>query len=313
MKTQWVFNNCGRDKRKAQAYWEKKAHRLNRLMSNYRPELRRIRLTVYRHDARDEWEMRGVVHLPTGTLVSEETCATLHECIDKVADELAREIRRHKSKVRKDHLYRRRRRRRQQLSAAGPYLAQDASDGRKDAFVAMLLPLMDQVCDHARRELRILVHDGTLPKGEWYARDLVDDVLVRACESFGERPNDVSLDVWRIELLHQRLQELCQQIEPVSLAASSSRSRAIDNDDNEDLDDIQYWRELLLEPPEELSLEELLPDDDVGDMWDELSAQEQRDGLKRLLWKLPKHQRQALMLHDAQDTGSSRKQRRERH
>lgn len=301
MKTHWVFNHCKKEKQRARAYWEKKARRLERLLANYSPELRQLRLTLYRHETRHDWELRAVLHLPTGTLVTEEIRPTLEESIDRVADELARRIREHKSLVRKEHLRRRRRYRRQQLSAADPFLVADASALRRDAFVDLLLPHMDQIYDHARRELTILELEGTLPKGAWTARDLVDDVLVRACESFNQRPVETPLDVWLIELLNQRLDELTQDLKPVTLAASDLSASIItdEDEDNADLDDIQYWMQQSLDTQEPLSLEELLPDDDLVDVWDKLSQDERQERLTRILSEFHKHQRQALVLHDA--------------
>lgn len=300
MKTHWVFNHCRQEKQWAKAYWEKKARRLERLLTNYSRELRRLRLTLYRHETRDEWELRAVLHLPTGTLVAEEICKTLTESIDKVADELARRIREHKRLVRKEHLHRRRRKRRQQLSEVDPFLLADAKALRMDAFVNLLLPHMDQIYDHALRELAILELGGALPKREWTARDLVDDVLVRACESFNQRPLETSLDVWLIELLNQRLDELSQDLKPVTLAATDvSLSIATAGEDNADPDDIQYWMYQSLDTSEPLSMEELLPDDDLVEVWDKLSQNEQQERLTRILGEFHKHQRQTLVLHDA--------------
>jgi RNA polymerase sigma factor (sigma-70 family) len=243
--------------------------------------------------------LRGVLQLPTGTLVAEETCRSLNEAIDKMSDALACQIRRHKSGVRKDYLVRRRRRR-QELIATGPYLEQDALADRKDAFFELLLPQMDQVYDHARRELIILELEGMVPKGHLTARDLVDDVLLRACETFGERPANAALDVWLFDLLNQRLDEVSRQDKPMTLVASASPSPASEEDeDNADLDDIQYWMRHVLEQDEPVSLEELLPDDDLGDIWDEMSDEEQRTLLLQLIEKLPKHERQSLLLMEA--------------
>ena len=298
MNTTWVFNDCDADKQRAKAYWHKKSGRFERLLSNYRPELRRIRLTLYRHESRDAWELRAVVHLPTGTLVSEETSKTLTEVIDAVADDLSRAVRRHKSQVRKDHLIRRRRRRREQLTAAEPFLAKDSSADRPHAFTELLLPHMDQVRAHAKRELASLESEGVIPKGEWTARDLVHEVLLLACESFDKRPKGKSLDIWLLQLSNRCLDQLTSDVRPISMVASNALEAA-DVDDGSDLDDIQYWLRHILEPADDVALDELLSDDSMDAIWERLSEKEQREQVDDVLHEFPKHQRQALILHDA--------------
>ncbi|MCC7334241.1 MAG: hypothetical protein IT422_04065 [Pirellulaceae bacterium] len=65
-----------------------------------------------------------------------------------------------------------------------------------------------------------------------------------------------------------------------------------------------YWSkktqrlERLLESPQPLSLEEMVPDERWNDIWDTLDANEKRERLAKILQGLPKHQRQALMLKD---------------
>ncbi|REJ66384.1 MAG: hypothetical protein DWQ31_15075 [Planctomycetota bacterium] len=299
MKTQWVFNRCEDEKDQARSYWDRKVHRLEKLLSNYAADLRRLRLTVHPHKSRDEWRLRGVLRLPTGTLVAQATSATLRGSIDEVVDKLVCEIRRHKGELRKEHLRRRRHRRREQLAATAPFLAEDASAEREQDFVALLLPHLDQVHDHARRELTILELENVVPRGDYTARDLVDDVLVQACDKYDQRPHDVALDVWLLELLTSRLEDIRGQLEPITLVAPDAGTmQPDDEEDNADLDDLHYWFEQTLQPTEPLSLEELLTDDDVEDISEKMSAEEQRDRLNELLAEFPTCQRQAWVLRN---------------
>lgn len=301
MKTNWVFKDCDREKQYARKYWSKKVRRLERLLSNYCPDLRRLSLTLYNHASRREWRLRSVLYLPTGTLVAENTSATVEEVIDTTVDELARELRRHKSKVRKEHLIRKRRRRREVLAAATPLLTVDSresSESNSESFCELLIPHMDQLYDQAQRELEILELEELVPAGEWTPRDLVDDVLVRAFEAYSSRPQGKSIDVWLIELLNARLGEFHREIKPISLVgAPSGRNAVAAVDDGDDLDDIQFWLRQTLESSDPISLDELLPDDELGDVWSNLSTAEQTQRLTQQLRGFPKRQRQALVLH----------------
>jgi DNA-directed RNA polymerase specialized sigma24 family protein len=108
----------------------------------------------------------------------------------------------------------------------------------------------------------------------------------------------MSIDVWLFDQLNRQLEELRMPESPISLAVSDP-SVTVDDPVDDDLGDVHSWMERLLEKPQTLTLEEMVPDRQWDDFWNSLSAQEQRDQLARLLQELPKHQRQALMLKDA--------------
>ncbi len=297
MKTQWTFHDSDRVKKHAQSYWSTKTEQLERMLSNYGRDLKRICLTLYRHAERDEWELRGVLHLPTAALTVEHTSPSVDEAIDNVADKLTLRIGHHKNDLRRKHLHRSRKHRRRQFASAGEFLARDAASSRSQAFAALLMPYADQLYDHARRELLALEQQGAIPRGEWVPSDLVDDLLVRACERYGDRFPDTSIDVWLFQQLNQQLDELRLAEPPLTFAASNSE--LVVEEDDSDLDDARFWLDRLLQPPQSLSLEEMVPDRHWSGFWDDLSADEQREKLTQLLQELPKHQRQALMLKDA--------------
>ena len=298
MKTQWTFHQCDRAKKHAREYWAKKTPRLERLLTSYGPDLKRVCLTLYHHTDRERWELRAVLHLPTGTLTVEDTSPTVTEAIDNVADKLASSIGRHKNELRKRHLQRGRKHRRRQFASASEFLVEDAAQNRTGAFAALILPHADQLYDHARRELRALEEQGAIPKREFVPSDLVDDLMLRACERFRDRFPETSIDVWLFDQLNQQLDELRLSEPPVSLAVANPEVMAEEADDD-DLGDVHYWMERLLEPPQPLSLEEMVPDERWDDIWDTLDANEKREQLAQVLQELPKHQRQALMLKDA--------------
>lgn len=297
MKTHWVFNNCEEHKQSARALWDKKHDRIERLLKRYDPELCELHLTLYYHENRNFWELRAVLYLPTGTLAAHETKGTMHDVINIVADELAREIKRHKELVRKDYLYRRRRKQRQNLSAAGPLLGADVARNRREAFFNLLRPYMKSVRDHAERELSILEINGTLPAGEVTADDLVDDVMVRAFEQFEDRPAHLELDVWLIDLLHQRLDELVKKREPVLLSDIPPLAEDEPLTPPEDVDEQAFWLSRLFEREGPLTIEDLIPDCEATEAWESLSKEEQKERLQQALGRLPVVQREALLLH----------------
>jgi RNA polymerase sigma factor (sigma-70 family) len=291
MRTHWVFNDCGEGlKSQVRSYWEKKQPRLERHLQHFRPNLAFLGLTLYRQVHPPGFEVRAALHLPTGTLVAEETEKDFAPALDRVADVLAREIKRHVERLRRDHLYRRKGRRREGLDAAGPFLERDASSGRRTAFFDLLRPQLGSLEDYAHRELRILELEGVLPKGEWTPADLVDEVLLLAWQRFGSRPRHKPLDLWLINLLHECLERWRQEPPALSLVGQ-------DRDKASPAEEEQEWWASLLGDTTQVGLEELLPGSEGTEAWERLEAEEQRAQLSTLLATLPKRQRQALVLH----------------
>jgi RNA polymerase sigma factor (sigma-70 family) len=292
MQTHWIFNDCSEGlKANLQAYWEKKQPRLEKLLRPFRPSLRDLRLTIYRHEQPPRWEMRGVLHLPTGTLTAEATELDYKPALDRVADVLVEEIKRHKERLRRDYVYRRKNRRREELTAASPLLEHDVTQGRRQAFFDLLRPLLRSLHEHARRELHILELENILPRGEVTAADLVDEVLTRAWQQFATRSMRRSLDLWLIDLLHQVVEQWRQQPPPLALAGEAKQEVESSKEQEE-----EWWRELL-EEAEPLALEELAPGGNGNEAWERLETEEQRKWLLQLLSGLPALQRQAFELY----------------
>jgi RNA polymerase sigma factor (sigma-70 family) len=230
--------------------------------------------------------------------VTDARGAEQHSIVDEAVEELVRQIQRHKAEVRKEHLRRRRQRQRGDQRTASPFLQADFENRRTPAFFILLKPLLKSVRDHAQRELEILELEDTIPIGEVTADDLVDDVLVAAWEAFDERPQHTPLDVWLMGILHERLNELQQQFGDVKLSLPIERASADELD--ADIDDLNFWLAQALEPVEETTLEDIIPDEASADWWRTLEAKDQHEHLMRLLQQLPKHERQSFMLSEVE-------------
>jgi RNA polymerase sigma factor (sigma-70 family) len=290
MQIHWVFNDCDETlKGRIRGYWEKKQSRLEKLLQHFQPDLQFLGLTIYQHAHPPGFEVRAALHLPTGALVAEETGREFTQVLDRVADVLAHEIKRHIERLRRDDLYRRKGRRRERLAVARPFLERDASSGRRAAFFDLLRAQLGSLHDYARRELRVLELEGVLPKGEWTPADLVDEVLLLAWQRFGNRPQHKPLDLWLIDLLHECLERWRKEPPALSLAGQKQ-------DDRSPAEEEEWWAALLEDAPP-VELEDLLPGSEGTEAWERLEAEEQQAQLSSLLAALPKQQRQTLVLH----------------
>lgn len=273
----------------AESYWEKKLPRFERLLQHYAPDEAELRLTVWHYPERVGYEARAVLHLPSGTLVADETDKDLHAALDAAADTLIRVLKKHEERVRHDDVYRRHRWTRANLSAAGPFLQRDLEEGRHEAFFQLLRPALRKLRRYAERELKLLELEGLLPRHEWTIRDLMDELITRAWKRFNERPQHVEMDVWLMDLLHEILSDWTQ----VGPMESSEEVPAIEAEE-------AWWSEPL-EYKEQLRLEDLIPDYRATTNWEALSGSEQHEKLLQWLSKLPAPQRQAFLLHVLED------------
>ena len=300
MSSHWVFNGVAAAvKERLEAYWAKKLPRLEKLLVHYHPDFREIRLTVSAHHQNQErswYEIRAVILLPTGTLAAEANDKDPQAALDRVADELVTEIKRHKERVRHDYIFKRKARNRADLSAAGPLLKKDVEHGRRNDFFGLLRPHLRFLRDQAQRELRKLELDGTLHRGELTVDDLLDEVLVLAWERFAERPRHLSLDLWLTNLLEEALEQWIKQ-EPRPHLSLEEKVKTTLPDEVPQVDEQEWWS-WLLGYDEVLALEDLIPDENGTTAWEQLEAEEQRDHLLSLTGELPRAQRQAFLLHE---------------
>lgn len=297
-----VFVGCDDAiRRSVESYWEKKLPRIQKLLRLYRPDQQEIRLTLRAHarpQQKPAFEGRAVVHLPTGTIVAEDRNHDPQVLIDRLADTLVADLKRHQERVRRDYVYRRKQRARADLSAAGPLLQRDQEAGRWEDFFQLLRPQLEFLRDHARRELRLLEMEGVLERGELSVGDLLDEVVQLAWQQMPQRPARWPLAVWLTDLLHQVLRQWVEK-KPQPRVSLQQRVDAGQAEKPEVLE--QPWWEALWGYDESLTLEELLPGSQGTQAWDALEAEEQRQQLLEGLKDLPPLQRQALLLHALED------------
>jgi ribosomal subunit interface protein len=84
-------------------YWGKKLPRLQKLLASYNSDLQEIDLTIYQHPQnshRHWYEARAVVHLPNGALAAQAEENEANAAIDRVADVLVTEIKKHQDRLR---------------------------------------------------------------------------------------------------------------------------------------------------------------------------------------------------------------------
>lgn len=292
MRVQWVFNAeiPNRSKAALERWLERKQPRLDRLLSRYGADLKLLRLTVHRLARGGGYQLRGVLELPTGTLVAEARGNTPGAGISSLLETLVGEVKKHKAKVRGDQSFRRKLRKRQDLSAAGPQLTEALAAGRRARFFELLRPALQSLFEHARHELRLAELEGSLPAGHYAPEDLVDEVLSQAWQQFDERPQRTPLDLWLLSLMRDRLKQWCAEPRPIFLSEQAPQAAA----DHEEADE---WWAMLLANEGAPALEEVIADrpspaEQLGEGEPALDGR-----VLSLVRRLAPRQRQMLLLH----------------
>ncbi|HVA50749.1 MAG TPA: sigma factor-like helix-turn-helix DNA-binding protein [Pirellulales bacterium] len=278
----WTFHDCDElIKAEVEAYWNKKAPRLERLLKTFPEGLRDLSVSVYHNRPRAVFDGRAVLELPSRTLAAGASEKDLRALVDRLADVLATEIKRHRSRLRHDWVYRRKSRRRDELTAAGPMLEQDRRERRREAFFELLMPILRPLKEHARREVRLLEKQGTIGRGEVTAADILSEAVLRAWEEFDQRPSGWHLDVWLMDVMDDCLDKLRSEPKRVPLSNRLLAEMAEERDGGR-------WSASAV------TMEDLMPGEESSLAWDDLGRAEQQDRVDRLLGTMPGRRRDAF-------------------
>jgi RNA polymerase sigma factor (sigma-70 family) len=292
MSEQIVFRDCPEeDKQDIRDYWDSEVRRFHRIMRRVPFDQQHLRLNVRCRPG--AWEVRAVMLLPNGTLVAEDTAKSSHAALDRVSDRLASEIRKHKDLMRKDDLRRRRRRREREFVDADVFLAEQVRLEDRASFFDYVRPLLRRLRGQAHRELTLAQLEGNVHPGQLTVSDVLDETIVRAWDQFGVRPTDEPLDQWLIGLLHRVIDEYMRKAAaetPVEAVLETNAHYEVTNGwvaENE-----PYWGEL-----DTVTLDEVLPDYETSEPWQDVAADEQRRWILKRLKGMPRRQRRAFLLH----------------
>jgi DNA-directed RNA polymerase specialized sigma24 family protein len=181
------------------------------------------------------------------------------------------------------------------LDAVAGLLHRSHAQGRSDAFFALLEPVLRSLADHLRHGLETLENEDGLPGEDVTLDDVLDEALARAWDRFGENAEHA-------DAADRPLGHWLQEVVADALRQSNHRlaQRSLEEEFAEPVDDADDpLREAWAEPggyPTTVELAESIAGHPGVDAWDRLSDEAQRSGLSEPLGKLPRDQRQALLL-----------------
>jgi RNA polymerase sigma factor (sigma-70 family) len=245
-----------------------------------------------------DYEARLTLSLEWATLAARAAAKAVDTAIRVATTRLEREIAEHLSRLRREEVIRRLRQRRADIESAGPALAADRGRNDKRAFVEALRSSLPRLRELARHEVQIAQLEGRILEGEVTARDLLDELLLRAWHRYYERPGDEALDTWLVRLLHDTTDEV--------LGGGMSRRESLDEEIAFDPELIEEESDVARPPvwpsTQDVTLSELIPDASASEEPESEEAEPfvESEELQRLvleaLRNVPAPQRRAFAL-----------------
>lgn len=286
MQIHWAYVDCDKeDQERLERCWEDRQLRVHARMEALENTPSSLQVVAFREEESPRWRIQSALYLPSQTLVVEGAGDDAGEALDEVVSGLMLEADRLEERPEKVTL------RREGVHGIVPLLEHCRRVGRSDIFFAWLAPLVGTLAAHVRRELRLRELELQQTAGQIDPAEVLDEVLVRAHERFDRRRAKLPLDLWLLKLADEVLEQWYQPVaeasldEPLEEPAEEPRESRRDS-----------WIEWAT-APDTIDLVDLLPDVPGAARWDSLDLESKQVQMDNMLSRLPRIQRQALVLH----------------
>jgi ribosomal subunit interface protein len=298
MKTQISFDNL---EKAAHQKLENTIHELanrhiERYLSKFPSDTVALQVHLDKSRHHNYYRVGAQLAVPGGNLTGRQEGYDLMAAVRKSFDELERELLRHVSHLRQDDAWRRKERRdelRQLKRAIGA-----EAESEPAPFGDLVRALLPQLQRFVRREVAALRARGDLNPGYPTPQDIVDEVLVRAYQRLGQRPQDLDPLHWLYQLTHEVLNDEARKSWKeagrfVSTESKPPQPRDYTLDEH-DRSVFEFWQ-----PDEMLKIEDVVPvtaetpEQQVGE-------QELRKYFHEVLARMPNTWRRAIWLTQAE-------------
>jgi DNA-directed RNA polymerase specialized sigma24 family protein len=286
MQVHWAYFGCGKEaEEQLQRCWEDEQRRLHSRLDALADEPAELEIVASRQDEPPPWQIQSALHLPARTVVVRAAQNAPDRALENVVSGLIDEIDRLAEQPEQVT------RRREGLHGIVPILGQCRQEGRSDVFFSWLAPAVASLAAHVRRELRIRELESGLGTGQIVPADVLNEVFVRAYDEFERRPGKLPLDLWLLQLAEEVLEQSSRTLAEESLDEQVRKPSTEARESSRD-----SWTEWATSS-ETIELGELLPGMPAADKWDTLDLETKKVQTDRMLARVPRQQRQALILN----------------
>ncbi len=282
----------------------RKISTLAKLLVHFPPETLHLQVALEQIAKTHNYVVRLTLRLPSNILHAEKSSPDLLGAINAAVDALEREVNSFKAELRGDYrwkrpAYRARLAQEEALVFAEPLERGKGPQTHLDVVRDLLAASEPRLLAHARRQVRMAELAGDIPARSVDPRALVDEVARICLSDPGQKPAELTYELWFYRLLGEELarrreqlhQELQLRAEPVARERGET-DEAEGYDAERPLDLVT--REL---EPEETLPEEQIPDEaalspDLAAARDDLI-----DALQRTIKHWPRDERDVFDLH----------------
>ncbi|MFO7908205.1 MAG: RNA polymerase sigma factor [Planctomycetota bacterium] len=286
MQVHWSYFDCDKeDEEQLQRQWEDRQRRLFSRLEAHADEPAELELVADRQDESPQWQIQSALHLPDRTVVVRAAGNEPGEAVENIVTGLIDEIDQLPERPEKITL------RREGLQSVVPILEQCRRNGRSDVFCTWLAPVVATLDKHVRHELRTREAESDGAITQVTSNDVLDEVLVRAYDQFDRRPQNLSLDLWLVQLAQEVLDESCRTLAEQSLDEQVPKPTT---------EPREAWRDRWTEwstVSETMEMGDMLPTVPGIEAWDALDLETKKTETDRMLSRLPRDERQALVLN----------------
>ncbi len=136
----------------------------------------------------------------------------------------------------------------------------EALHGDREAFNRVVDPLVPELVETARQELKVLVESGELPEELTSPEEVVGEVMLRAWRNRRRRPAYLSIRAWLVAILYRVIDELVHAERRRRRAAELARGMRPEVPPLEDEDQFWEWFQPEDMPVAEPVMPEPVPD-----------------------------------------------------
>ena len=282
------------DKKAAEALVEKIVKRFERLTKKFDPDLVLLRIVVEGLEKKKQFYVQMTLSLPQAVLSARGEHKQLKTAFKIAREKLEKELAKHLSELRGEHVYKRHQHYVHEMAKALPELGVDKRADLRERFRDRLRPLLRDLYRIARREILFYQLTGELPPGYLDPAEVVDEAVLWAYENYDQivATGDLAFALHRkiLEILRREIEKL-----------RAEGHEAIPVEETLPLDDVRYKLKEDTDSPfyevERLRWEDVLPAGEVIEPEETLSAEELSNLIMRELSRLPLEKRQAFVWH----------------
>ncbi len=250
-----------------------------------------IRGTLEKNANHKLFRFGATLHLPYKMIAAEEEGENVTEVINKTFSELERQAQKHKSRLKKEHLWKRVSRRKKlksKILEAQPVADQPVTTHSESWFDSIKSHL-DDLYHFAVHEITYLQAVGDLTSDDLLPDELVDAVIVSAFEKQNEKPGNLDTKAWlyqlAISILDKEIEQSRQRRKQISL-------ETVIPDDDIDTNIYEFYQpDEVLKLGDLIGVSEAIPDSEKD------QAMVEQALAQPAMTNLPKDWRRAAMLH----------------